>query len=334
MGEASSSRSNRESAHRATHSSRHHKHHHLSSGDESNHRSKSRRKDSTQPENPISKDDYFRLSSEFRIWLHEHKKIFFDELKSDETHKYFGKFVKKWNSGKLEKKYYEGIRSSQVDPAALTKYKWNFKGKGESSEKLEQIRTQIDRATNKDFAMEVKMIVNAQQHAHVGEQHKRRAPQGPTMPPPATFAGSSRRHGRDEDMDDEDKAGYNHWKRKKDEKSHKKSREADLEELAPKATGRDAVLEKRRIQTAYHRRERDDGMEVPESVLMGGDDYQARLATQRAKNERKQQRVEQKREEMSEKVESYNNKEAATMAMLRQLAEASRASGVGLNARK
>lgn len=102
-------------------------------------------------------------------------------------------------------------------------------------------------------------------------------------------------------------------------------------------------------------------MEVPESVLMGGDDYQARLATQRARNERKQQRVEQKREEMSEKLESYNvssvfsvfiewlcmgainsaayfwiiqNKEAATMAMLRQLAEASRASGVGLNARK
>lgn len=50
MSEVSSSRSNCESAHRATHPSRHHRHHHLSSGDESNHRSKSRRKDSTQPE--------------------------------------------------------------------------------------------------------------------------------------------------------------------------------------------------------------------------------------------------------------------------------------------
>lgn len=238
--------------------------------------------------------------------------------------------MRRWNDGKLEQKYYSGIRSSQVDPSALTKYKWNFKGRGASAEKLEAMREQVDRATNKDFAMEVKVRVSAQKH--IADDTRRRAPQGPAVPPPPSGSAASPSR-PDIRMDDEDREQYDRSVRRKKDKQHHKSKEADLEELVPKATGRDAVIEKRRAQTAYHRMERDDGMEVPDSVLMGtgGDDsYQVRMKAQKARDDKRQQRQAVKQEVMNEKVQNYNAKEAATIEMLRQLAEANRASGTGL----
>ncbi|KAI9144004.1 hypothetical protein BKA69DRAFT_899904 [Paraphysoderma sedebokerense] len=52
---------------------------------------------------PISTDDYFLRANEFRLWLKERKKIFFEDLSSDESRKHFKKFVKRWNEGKLKR---------------------------------------------------------------------------------------------------------------------------------------------------------------------------------------------------------------------------------------
>jgi hypothetical protein len=40
-------------------------------------------------------------SSEFRQWLHEEKDKYFNELSSDRARRYFRKFVRAWNAGKL-----------------------------------------------------------------------------------------------------------------------------------------------------------------------------------------------------------------------------------------
>lgn len=54
----------------------------------------------------------------------------------------------------------------------------------------------------------------------------------------------------------------------------------------PKATGREAMLEKRRAQTAYNRRERSPDVELPEQDLMGtGDDYKSMLAAEKRRKE-------------------------------------------------
>jgi hypothetical protein len=52
----------------------------------------------------ISKDDYFIKAAEFRVWLHEKKNKYLDELKSDDARYYFGKFVKAWNRFELDRK--------------------------------------------------------------------------------------------------------------------------------------------------------------------------------------------------------------------------------------
>jgi len=53
------------------------------------------------PDTTITEDDYFARNSEFRLWLQEERKTYFDDLTSDEAHRLFEKFVKKWNDGKL-----------------------------------------------------------------------------------------------------------------------------------------------------------------------------------------------------------------------------------------
>ena len=47
----------------------------------------------------ISADDYFKKSSNFRVWLKNEKNIYFDELNSDRAHELFDVFVEKWNDG-------------------------------------------------------------------------------------------------------------------------------------------------------------------------------------------------------------------------------------------
>lgn len=69
----------------------------------------------------LSEDDYFSKNNEFSTWLKEEKGVFFSDLSSEGARKLFSKFVKDWNSHKLDSRYYEGIAS-----AARTAHNWNI----------------------------------------------------------------------------------------------------------------------------------------------------------------------------------------------------------------
>jgi hypothetical protein len=49
-----------------------------------------------------------------------------------------------------------------------------------------------------------------------------------------------------------------------------------LDEVAPRETGREAAIAKKRALNAYHKREKSPDVELSEADLMGGDDFQAR----------------------------------------------------------
>lgn len=58
---------------------------------------------------PISSDDFFTKSEEFRVWLKLSENVFFEDLTSKEARKLFDKeFVKDYNKGKLTSMYYDG----------------------------------------------------------------------------------------------------------------------------------------------------------------------------------------------------------------------------------
>ncbi|KAH8551571.1 hypothetical protein BGW37DRAFT_467534 [Umbelopsis sp. PMI_123] len=204
----------------------------------------------------ITKDDYFIKAAEFRVWLHEKKHKYFNELSSEDTRYYFGKFVKAWNNFELDQKYYEGITSAQLSSQDSTRYKWNF-AKNVDQHELDSIRDSVDTMTNSQ-----KKLKNAMEGTSENRRVRRNV--GPSLP------SSSGRYQSDEE-DEMDRRDRERAARKRDAKEKRQKNELVLDEIAPKETGREAQLAKRRAQNAYHKREKSPDVELNESDLYGDD---------------------------------------------------------------
>ncbi|CAO0801242.1 unnamed protein product [Mucor circinelloides] len=252
---------------------------------------------------PIDEDDYFEKANEFRVWLKESKRKYLDEISSKEARRYFKKFVKRWNDYELDEKLYKGLNSAQLESSDTTRYKWSF-AKNLNKMEMDTIRDNVDSMTS-------------QSRGDDRLSGKRRAQAvGPTMP---------------DTVDKEDQYERDRLNRKHESKRKNERREAMLDEVAPKETGREAALAKKRALNAYHKRERSPDVELSEQDLMGGDDFKARLAAERKANElresRRAERQQQRLAPIMSKMDDYKAKEDATMAMFRQMAEERKRNG-------
>ncbi|KAI8578471.1 hypothetical protein K450DRAFT_246986 [Umbelopsis ramanniana AG] len=260
----------------------------------------------------ISKDDYFIKAAEFRVWLNEKKHKYFNELSSEDARYYFGKFVKAWNNFELDQKYYEGITSAQLSSQDTTRYKWGFSRNVDQHE-LDSIRDSVDTMTNSQ-----KKLKEARESTRESASDSRRVRRnvGPSLP------SSSGRHQSD-DEDAMDRRDRERAERKREAKGKRQRDEHVLDEIAPKETGREAQLAKRRAQNAFHKRERSPDVELNESDLYGDDrsslDHLKRLEKQ--KQERFAERQRQRTAPIRDKLDTYRAKEDQTMAMFRQMAE-------------
>ena len=241
----------------------------------------------------IGKGDYFLKSTEFRVWLKEHKGKFFDDQTTKENKKHFVKFCRAWNEKKLEQKYYDGIhKSGQDTTVGRTKHTWAFAKNldGNTKMELDSMRDNIEYLTNKDAPVEgMKMR---------------------TKPPPSSGV---RNHPLD---DDPDRARINQLQSKAPWKAYNRHDREVMDELAPKATGREALIEKRKevgakIHGAAKAREEDrDGLGgYSEDRLMGtagNDSFKAAVARRDAFHKRKN-------DERADRVAEIQQKEDARM---------------------
>mmetsp|Transcript_13542 Transcript_13542/g.18744 ORF Transcript_13542/g.18744 Transcript_13542/m.18744 type:complete len:338 (-) Transcript_13542:139-1152(-) len=220
---------------------------------------------------PISKKDYFNKSTEFRVWLQARKK-FLDDLSREKTNKLFEKFTSKWNSGSLPDNLYEGINRTQLESSALTKHKWSFVKKLGDKEKFELARLRDD----------------------VDTDNQRQSFQANALTRTCDLPVSSR--GKTGPMRKQETPYDREMRRKtekKERRDYQKHKDMVMEELVPKATGREALIEKRKQKGAYARAgaQRDDSVAaVPDSQLMGGSsDFHAAVARRNAYRAKKQQ---------------------------------------------
>ncbi len=193
---------------------------------------------------------------------------YWEELATEEASALFvSKFVKKWNAGRLEQMYYEGIPEQVIETTKRTRHTWGFVKKLDEKEKFEL-------ATAKDSVHVATKRSSTFKHENsAGHAHKT-----------ASSSGSSdlnpRKSLRREEEDEEDRR-----KRKKtDRNAYRRDKNAVLEELVPKETGKEAMIEKRRQMSqklhgaAKEREDAKDGLDLGEDFLMGGgsDELQSR----------------------------------------------------------
>jgi hypothetical protein len=236
-------------------------------------------RDGTTPR--LFPSDYFARSTEFRVWLAESKNEHVDDISSKQSRRRFGQFVDAWNSGKLAPKFYKGMDATAVGAAGLTKHKWGIKLSAAEKLALESTRDAIDTSTHHHtYAQEFK--------GQRGEDHEGRAriaqAQQPTAARPAAAAAASGApHARETAEERE--------ARHRREKASSKRAAADaavvMEELVPRATGREAQLEKRAAKGAYARAgaDKDTDVSFSDRDLLGSggsSEFAAALARQKA----------------------------------------------------
>lgn len=260
---------------------------------------------------PISESDYFLKSAEFRVWLKDAKHKYFDELSGERARKYFRKFVKEWNRGKLERTLYSGVDPSSPTAYSHTKYKWSFASKGSKadSQALEAARAEVGAAT----------YGGGRASSSSGLSGSGRV-QGPTLPSPADLIIAR-------ETADEFRAAEREYKRKRD-RAEAKDRVEDA--VGPREVGRERLMEKKREKREGDRmfRERaEDGLEADEGTLMGGgDSFKEQIARRDAARKRFEEKRGGPREEkiaaIRERTTAIREKDKATMDMFMQMAKA------------
>ncbi|KIO25471.1 hypothetical protein M407DRAFT_244066 [Tulasnella calospora MUT 4182] len=258
--------------------------------------------------------DYFMKQAEFRVWLREEKGKYVDELSGEKSRAYFRKFVKRWNSGKLDDSFYSGRVTARAASSSNTAYRWSFAGKESKKDKvaLEEARDTVARATNQVQS------TDGVSPSSVPKSKGRIA--GPTLPSAADW--TEQEEARREFVE------YERKNSRKREREEDKERVEDL--VGPRETGREAMLEKKRLKRESDRQargEKDDAfLEVGEDALYGGSDsFQARLAqrdTARKRMEEKRQGERMGREsEGQNRLSALREKDKANMAYLQALAK-------------
>ncbi|KIL71307.1 hypothetical protein M378DRAFT_154857 [Amanita muscaria Koide BX008] len=257
---------------------------------------------------PISESDYFLKMDEFRSWLREEKRKYFDELSGEKARSYFRKFVKSWNRGKLSKKFYQGIEPSSTNNTA---YKWSFTDKASRADgdALRNAREEVNAAT-----YTTKRSDRGEPSAAAAASSSGRL-SGPTLPTPADLV-----HARE--LEAEYREEERKHKRKRD-KMEAKERIEDM--VGPKEVGKEGMLEKKRAkreQDRTFREKGDEGLEVDETTLMGGGDgFKDALVRRDAAKRRFEFKAEEKEVARRERATAIREKEKATMDMFQQLAK-------------
>lgn len=299
----------------------------------------------------LSEDDYFVRSAEFKAWLSESKGKYLDEIPSKDARRYFERFVRRWNEGKLPEEYYKGrVRSATAasGSSSQTRHRWAFTNKAtytpKEQEQLATIRDNVDVMTNSEArgAVEAREAERRARHGRsqgsstnlekdLEEEPRRdsgwgsRSEKEPSSSTSKSYADAQYDREHRQDLARIAQSDARHRARQ--------DRAEEEEAVHGRATGRDRALEKKRERNAVNRdfanrRQADDGIEMDDRELYDQDSVphavssNPRRSNGLSKREQaRQERMEERKAEMQEKVSALKEKDAKTMEMFKAMAQ-------------
>eukprot|EP01116_Phalansterium_solitarium_P006862 TRINITY_DN19267_c0_g1_i1.p1 TRINITY_DN19267_c0_g1~~TRINITY_DN19267_c0_g1_i1.p1 ORF type:complete len:340 (-),score=75.58 TRINITY_DN19267_c0_g1_i1:271-1197(-) len=276
-------------------------------------RSEDSSSDDSAPSRPqISADDYYQKASEFRVWLLHKKKIYMEDLPTDKAKEMFArKFVKRWNAGRLSRRYYDGIAPEEVQAAGRTKHTWKLLLTPDDEKAREAARSSILADTTQRSFVDTRRADGARVSMPV-DWPAPPPPLAATAAAPAMSSGDARLM---EETEREAQRDRDKWERRK----FNDQRKDVEEELVPKKEGREARIEKRQMKGPNKPSDGGgDMMEMSDKDAFGGggNDFQRRLAAEKARNAK---RVQAKQELAQAALKDYAAKEEAKLAPFRAM---------------
>lgn len=239
----------------------------------------------------ISQADYYRRINEFKEWLVEFKSLYFDKLDGERARTLFSKFVKRWNRNRLPEKYYLG----QTSCATRSSFNWKFSDCANSQ--LSLVKKDVKQDSSSRMFTQKQEI--AEPHVIIG----------PTLP---------KRH-KEDALDEEELELYNQAVKHKKDKTFKEWKNLVHEELLPKKEGRERQMEKKRSLTRYHRSKDDSPEHDEDQVMGGGEDFEKRLAVERAK---KSELAQNRYKEYLTRLKTYRESEEQKLKAFKEMVNA------------
>ena len=257
----------------------------------------------------MSNDDYFRYATEYREWLWTRKGIHTSDLSTDAAREMFSDFVRVWNKGKLSSRYYAGIEPTSVSSSSRTDYRWSFTGVDTSH--LDAIRNDVNRATSAGKSTYISDTVEDELFDPYGPSAPKSQGSSSSRPNPSSII--------DREREREDRERQYERERKERRDYRKTVRESE-EDMAPRATGKDRIYEKRREENYARRSHQASKYDDPTIDPYDDSERTAALEHQRRQEKAVERRRDERAAAMSDKVAAAQAKEDQTMAHLRELA--------------
>jgi hypothetical protein len=258
------------------------------------------------PVKQLSSTDYYDFHKHLWLYLYRTKNLIFDELSSEETHRYFADFCREYNRGQLPTAYYEAKLPRQaVDECPTTRHQWGFN----ASKELEILQQSVYQQTEQEQQQQpsargaptiapttnaptVSKVLDARKQPEEDLPIKKRPLVGPARPPP-------------NEADDHQASSSSSSQR---QRSSRFDRAGDQEKLVDIRERR--LLEKSQIGERIHGAHRDNrdaaaAVELTDDALYGGDasmtDFQRALAQQKRRTASRQDRQAVRIAELKEK---------------------------------
>jgi hypothetical protein len=96
--------------------------------------------------------DYFAFHQQLFVYLYREEGSAFNDLTSDETREAFGRFVERYNTGKLEAAYYDpkGLPPLAVEESKTTRHTWSFLTTDTEARSLQYLQEGVRKQTEFD----------------------------------------------------------------------------------------------------------------------------------------------------------------------------------------
>jgi hypothetical protein len=247
--------------------------------------------------------DYFAFHQQLFVYLYREEGSAFNDLTSDETRQAFGRFVERYNAGKLEATYYDpkGLPPAAVEESKTTRHNWSFQTTDTEVRSLQYLQEGVRKQT--EFDGDVVSTGGS-------------GPRIPTAPQPAVAEVTK------PSVQPRRTAEDNHENRVSNRRIREHVRTVD-EEFGGggKKYGRERQIEKRKevgARTHGAARDREGATELTDDAIFGaetGGDVGFKTALAREK-QRTAQREEKKNSRFAELQKKEDDKKEAMLKLL------------------
>ncbi|KAJ2006290.1 hypothetical protein GGI04_001039 [Coemansia thaxteri] len=264
---------------------------------------------SSSSREPIACADYYRLNAPFRLWLRKEKRLYFDELTSDQARSRFASFVHAWNSGRLRSRYYDqDPELAHLSKSVLTRHTWAFAASTGDRREMGSVNGNV---------LSAPLAATAEPNPPAN---------APAMLSPADLSSGSAR------LLDEEQRSRNRLRRKRERRDAHEREQLILDEVAPRETGHEAKIAKRRAINHIRHAEPTQDVEIADRDIYASpaQDLVALKRERDIQERRRQDRRRSTRPDPATRLRDHIDKEHKTVELLRAMAQQSRIHGLGM----